>query len=55
MTVFQDVPKEALKQGNTDFMSLWAGQWAAQCQALPAAVLLKELDASIREMEKMRH
>jgi nitronate monooxygenase len=37
--------KEAGKQNNIDFMSMWAGQAAYLCKALPAAQLIEELNS----------
>jgi nitronate monooxygenase len=39
--------KEAAKQNNTDFMSMWAGQAAQFCKALPAAQLIGELNNEV--------
>lgn len=39
--------KEAAKQNNTDFMSMWAGQAAYCCKALPAAQLIHELNDDV--------
>jgi nitronate monooxygenase len=39
--------QEATKQNNSEFMSMWAGQAAYLCKALPAAQLIEELDAEI--------
>jgi hypothetical protein len=39
--------KESAKQNNTDFMSMWAGQAAYLCKALPAAQLIEELNNEV--------
>ena len=40
---------EANRVGNIEFMSLWAGQAAYLCKALPAAQLIAELDRELRQ------
>lgn len=40
--------KEAAKQNCTDFMSMWAGQSAQLCKALPAAQFIQELNKEMR-------
>jgi nitronate monooxygenase len=39
--------KEAYKQNNIDFMSMWAGRAAYLCKALPAAQLIEELNSKV--------
>lgn len=39
--------KEARKQGTTGFMSLWAGQSAYLCKALPVSTLIQEINAEV--------
>lgn len=39
----QTMRKEAAKQNNIDFMSMWAGQSAFLSLGLPAAELIKKL------------
>lgn len=42
--------KEAAKQNNIDFMSLWAGQAAYLCKSLPAAKLMQELNDQVAKL-----
>lgn len=44
--------KEASKQDNINFMSLWAGQSAYLCKAIPAAQLIKEIIEGTIFMQK---
>ncbi|EKD72660.1 MAG: hypothetical protein ACD_45C00618G0004 [uncultured bacterium] len=44
--------KEAAKQNNADFMSMWAGQAAQFCKALPAAQLIEELNSEVTTLLK---
>ena len=39
--------KEAAKQNNIEFMSMWAGQAAYLCKALPATHLIEELNSEV--------
>lgn len=39
--------KEAAKQNNIDFMSMWAGQAAYLCKALPATQLIEKLNSEV--------
>lgn len=39
--------KESAKQNNTEFMSMWTGQAAYLCKALPAAQLIEELNSEV--------
>ena len=39
--------KESAKQNNVDFMSMWAGQAAYLCKALPVAQLIEELNREV--------
>lgn len=40
--------KEAAKQNNTDFMSLWAGQSAYLCKEISAAKLIEDFDNEVK-------
>jgi len=51
-TLTNAMRKEAAKQNNTDFMSMWAGQGAFLCKALPAAQLISELNSEVIDLLK---
>ena len=44
--------KEAMKQGSTDFMSMWAGQTAYLCKDLPAAEVMHVLNDEVTKLLK---
>jgi nitronate monooxygenase len=44
--------KEAGKQNNIDFMSMWAGQTAHLCKSLPAAQLVQEFNDEVIKLLK---
>lgn len=44
--------KEAAKQNNTDFMSMWAGKKAYQCTAISAAELVQSLNREVILLKK---
>lgn len=44
--------KEAKLKNNTDYMSMWAGENASLCQAIPAADLIAKLDKEIHLLLK---
>lgn len=46
-TLTKPMRKEAEKQNNPDFMSLFAGQAAFLCQAMPATKLIQELNQDV--------
>lgn len=49
-TLTKTIRKEAEKQNNTDFMSMWAGQLAYLCQNCSAAELIKQLIDSVNDL-----
>ncbi len=44
--------KEAARQNNNEFMSMWAGQAAQFCKAIPAAQLIEELNNEVTVLLK---
>ena len=51
-TLTSAMRKVAAKQNNPDFMSMWAGQAAQFCKALPAAQLIEKLNNEVTTLTK---
>jgi nitronate monooxygenase len=49
-TLTKNLRATAVKQGNTDYMSMWAGQAHHLARELPAATLIENLNRDIKNI-----